>query len=105
MPICHVCVSAKPTCYAVMWSYGGICVGCGCCSKDPLKRAKARMEYHREWLKHWMNPDPDIFLDDPEMRAIQEENIAENLKHDLKKYHYYEARVKTLEAKKKEVEA
>ena len=52
-----------------------------------------------------MRPDPDIFLDDPEMGAIQEKNIAENLKHDRKKYHYYAERVKILEAKKKEVEA
>lgn len=70
-----VCRSAKEKCYAVMWSYGEICVGCGCCKRGAYKE---RLKYHQEQLKeakafsNWF----------PEIREIQEANQKENIKYE-----------------------
>lgn len=37
-------------CYALGWSYGEICVNCGCCSDDPKTRYKKRVDYHLDML-------------------------------------------------------
>jgi hypothetical protein len=52
-------------CYAVLWSYGEICVGCNCCGQfgKGIPMFEARIKYHREllnenirfnnWCKGW----------------------------------------------------
>ena len=49
--------SASNKCYAVTWSYGGICVGCNCCGRQEkgLKMWKARLNYHEEELDRNIN--------------------------------------------------
>lgn len=76
MPI-HYTLSAKNNCYALIWSYGEICVGCGCCSADPKIRIPARIDYHKEGLEQCLNFD--LWSDEPEMREIQEHNIKANI--------------------------
>jgi hypothetical protein len=77
----------QKNCYATLWSYGEICVGCGCCSKDITIRRPARLKYWQWWLeeqlhfKHW--------CEDPELRKIQEINVRCNLKEAKRRVRYY----------------
>ena len=70
--------SVRKDCYAITWSYGEICVGCGCCSEDPYVRIPARIAYHeyeldeRENFNGWFEEDPDIV-------EIQKKNLAANI--------------------------
>lgn len=88
-------INAKKDCYALAWSYGEICVGCGCCSEDELTRTKARLEYHRECLKSNEEFD-NWFDDDPALLTMQKNNIAHNIEYEKKKIEIYEARLKDL---------
>lgn len=88
-------VQAKRKCYALIWSYGEICVGCGCCSKDPLARAKARLEYHTKNLKDSENFS--YWDDEPKIRAIQEKNVATDIRYYKRRVAYYTKRVAELE--------
>lgn len=49
----HLDFSANDNCYALAWSYGEICVGCGCCSEDPAVSTPARIQYHEEMLAYF----------------------------------------------------
>jgi hypothetical protein len=69
----HVCRAVSPKCYAILWSYGEICVGCGCCQKNREARRKARLKYHREFLKE---KKAFKFDEDPEIAKIQRKNNA-----------------------------
>ena len=51
----HIDRASIKDCYAPEWSYGEICVGCGCCSKDPIVRATARLRYHEIQLEEEKN--------------------------------------------------
>lgn len=47
-------------CYAVMWSYGEICVHCNCCGRydnDEISVLEARLKYHKELLQQHLNFD------------------------------------------------
>lgn len=85
----RVAVKAGEKCYALLWSMGEICVQCGCCSKDPITRTLARIDYHTECLndrEHF-----DNWSDDPEVRALQERNISADIE-------YHTNKIKTLRA-------
>ena len=85
----------KNNCWNLYDSYGEICVGCGCCSKDKLVRAKARFDVilsqidRCEHFDGWSN---DIGL-----RKLQEENIESDLKYFRKKLQYYRKKIEELE--------
>ena len=96
----HVCYSVKDNCYNWYDSYGMICVHCGCCSKDPLKRATARLKLCKEQLEKEYNFD--MWDDNPTGRAIQEMNIKLNIQYFKRRIRYYEARVKKLKGIKKD---
>ncbi len=73
----HVDYQARKDCYATSWSYGEICVGCGCCSKDNLTRWIARLNYNileREEQKHFNQWIPGLI-------RLQKRNMKSNLKH------------------------
>jgi len=82
----HVCRAVRPKCYAVLWSYGEICVGCGCCAKDMEVRRKARLKYHRELLKECR---AFKFDEDEEIRKIQKKNNASWV-------HWHERRIREM---------
>ena len=87
-------VGVKSNCWNLYDSYGEICVGCGCCSKDPVERAKARYYVALEHLKHFENFDS--WSEDINMRKIQERNVKSSIKYYKKKLRYYQKRVKGL---------
>ena len=85
---------ALDNCWNPYDSYGEICVGCGCCSKDKTTRYKARYELCRRIIE-----DPvsfDGWFDEPELRDLQERNIATDLKHFRRRMAYYKKRLKEL---------
>lgn len=76
----RICFAAQKNCYALSWSYGEICVGCGCCAKkvSPI-RNKARYIY---WLDEWENHlNFNYWSDALGLRAIQEKNHKLNHKY------------------------
>jgi len=50
----HICFSVTKDCINPV-SYGEICVGCGCCSKDKNIRYPARLKLYEEALKRQLN--------------------------------------------------
>lgn len=87
----HICFSVRKNCWNLHDSYGEICVGCRCCSKDKKERHKARLETVKQWKE-----ENDKFCewdDDPEMRKIQEGNIKANRKYFERRIRYYERKV------------
>ena len=103
MSAVHISVAAKKDCYALAWSYGEICCGCGCCSEDPLTRAKARLQYHMDELAEKVN-FTNWFYDDPEWLAIQKRNVALDIEYHKEKVAEYEAEVKRLSETEKQNE-
>ena len=82
-------------CWNPYESYGEICVGCGCCSKDKVTRYKARYELCRRIIEDLVSFDG--WFDEPELRDLQERNIATDLKHFRRCMAYYKKRLEELE--------
>ena len=76
-------VGVKSNCWNLYDSYGQICVGCGCCSKDPVERAEARYYVALEQLEHFENFDS--WSENMNMRKNQEKNVKSNIKYFKKK--------------------
>ena len=80
--------AAGKNCYATLWSYGEICVHCGCCSKDTEERRKARLIYWQRWLDdclhfdQWANGHPNLI-------EIQKKNVKANIKWAKRRVKYY----------------
>lgn len=84
-----ICAAAKKKCYATMYSYGEICVGCGCCSPNTKIRRKARLKYWKFWLyenRHFNNWAPAEY---PDMVALQKKNVSANIEHARKMVKVY----------------
>ena len=87
----------KKNCWNLYDSYGEICVHCGCCSADPVVRAKARLElcerklddslHFDEWSEGW--------------KEIQRRNIASDIKHYRRRIRYYKKRLEKLKGQVK----
>lgn len=83
-----------------MDSYGEICVGCGCCSRNPdyRKRVIRIIRYYKESLrreKRFNDWDKDEFW-----REIQEKNVASNILYDKRVIRRYKKILRTLKGKK-----
>ena len=87
----HICLPIQKNCWNLHDSYGEICVGCGCCSKDKKERHKNRLEALTRWNEE--NDRFDGWFDDPEIRKLQEENIKANRKYFARRIRYYERKV------------
>ena len=95
MADCFVDVMKKENCYNPFESYGMCCVGCGCCSENPLEQAKSRLALHERLLEE--NIHFDLWFDDPELRAIQEGNVANSIAWNKDRIATYKAIVSELE--------
>lgn len=82
-------------CWNLYDSYGEICVGCGCCSKDPLTRVKARIDVLTNRIGYYETFDS--WFADQNLRELQERNIAKDLKALKRQLLYYRGRLKELE--------
>lgn len=89
--------AASKRCYAVMWSYGEICVGCNCCGRQEkgLKMWEDRLNYHKEELKRHLNFN-QWAAGYPEMIEKQKENIKINIDYENRKIRYCKKTIKKL---------
>ena len=78
-------------------SYGEICVGCGCCNKDKATRYKARYKLCQRMIEEQLSFDG--WYEEPEIRALQQENIKLNLKHFRRLSRYYKKKLEEIEIK------
>lgn len=87
----HISIAVSKNCYNLYDSYGMICVGCGCCSSDKQRRLTARLKLNRRRLKEEL--EFDRWDDNPEIRALQEKNVAANIAFFEKEIAKYEAKL------------
>ena len=78
------------------WSYGEICVRCGCCSNNPNYKDKTirTIRYYKECLKEEENFnwwDEDEFW-----RKVQERNVKSNILWYKRKIRKYKKILRTL---------
>lgn len=83
--------SVSKRCYNMYDSFGEICVGCCCCSKDPKIRAEARYDYHSRRLQECKEQ-----LNEPDFDEYQLKNIRSNIKYHSKRKSYYKKRLEEL---------
>ena len=95
MADCFVDFIKKENCYNPFESYGMCCVGCGCCSENPLVRAKARLALHERLLDE--NNHFDLWFDDPELRALQKKNLETDIAWNTEQIALYKAIISELE--------
>lgn len=82
-------IQAKENCYATMYSYMEICVGCGCCERGAYKE---RLEYHQEQLNQHISFN-NWFLD-KEGRLVQKQNLKKAIKHEKAKIRQLKMKIK-----------
>lgn len=76
----HCDIGVSDNCINI-WSYGEICVRCGCCEYEPNleKRLNNQLKYYSELLEEktkFSNYDDDEYI-----RSIQEENVKKNIEY------------------------
>jgi hypothetical protein len=88
--------ATSENCYAPLWSFGEICVGCGCCdrNKNKLDMYKSRLKYHRTQLDH--NANFQHFSIIPNIRKMQEKNIKRSIEFDQKEIEKLKQIIKSL---------
>lgn len=85
----HVCYSATKNCINND-SYGMICVGCNACGRiNPERQREDALTMWREKLEDELNFNR--WHNDPEIRALQEQNRQANIE-------YFKAKIAELEA-------
>jgi hypothetical protein len=92
----HIDFATKGNCWNMEAACYGNCYGCGCCAKNKRQRYENRIRYLRgmiEEQKHF-----DNWFDEPEIRALQEKNVKENIRWFKRKLRYYEKKLKDAEA-------
>lgn len=89
----NISQAATENCYAVIWSYGEICVGCNCCGRieKGLPMWEARLSYHESELERELNFE---FFDDVKLAKIQRENNKLNIKYHGEKIKEYKLKLK-----------
>ena len=89
----HIDFQCRKNCWNLYDSCGEICVRCGCCSSDPIVRAKARLEVCERWLQERLKFDDWI----EGLEELQQKNIADDIKYYKRRIRYYKNRLKELE--------
>lgn len=82
---------ALDNCWNPYDSYGEICVGCVCCSKDKATRYKARIKVCKRRISDLENFS--LWDDDIVGRAVQMKNIKDSLRYFKSRLRYYEKKL------------
>lgn len=90
----HVYKGIKKNCWNLIDSCGEICVHCGCCSSDPIKRVESRLRVSQSHLQEQF--DFNDWSNNPKIRATQEKNQKSNIRHFHKQVRYYTKRMEEL---------
>lgn len=88
----HISYATSKKCWNGLDSYGEICVHCGCCSKNPIERAKNRLRVAKRHLQEQL--DFKDWDSDPKLRKWQEHCQKSWIRHFKKQVKYYTKRVK-----------
>ena len=88
----HISCGVGKNCWNFYDSYGEICVGCGCCSPNPLDRAKARLAFCERRLEEEKAFDGWI----EGMKELQEKNRQSNIRYFKRRIRYYKKRIEML---------
>ena len=93
----YIDFAALNKCYALMWSYGEICVGCNCCGRQEkgVKMWQARLKYHQEELKRSLNFNQwaDGYI---KLIETQKENVKISISHEKAKIRQCKKAIKRL---------
>lgn len=91
----HCCCAAADDCIN-HWSYGEICVHCGCCSRNPNYKDRTRrtIKYYKECLEEEKNFN--WWDENPIWRKIQERNVELNILYCKRKIRKYKKILRTL---------
>lgn len=78
------------------YSYGAICVRCGCCSRNPDYRSRVinTIRYYKDCLNEEMNFDQ--WEENERWRKVQEKNIRQNILYYKRKIRMYKKIFRTL---------
>lgn len=91
----HISWAVRPDCYNMMASCYGTCYGCGCCTKQIPDRWINRIRYLEEELEE--QEHFDLWDDDPELRALQERNVKENIRFLHRRLAIYKGKLERYE--------
>lgn len=93
----NICFPVEKKCYATIWSYGNICVGCNCCGrqKKGLKMWEARLNFHKGELERNINFN-QWAEGCPELIETQKTNIKINIAYQKAKIRYCNKIIKRL---------
>ena len=83
----HIDFAVRKNCWNLEAMCYGNCYGCGCCVNDKRQRCENRIAYLEEMLDQQYKFD--MWDDDPDLRKIQERNIAANIRLFKRKLRYY----------------
>lgn len=81
----HIDFACTEKCWNLIDSYGEICIGCGCCSKDKKVRYESRIRCLERWLKEQY--EFDYWIEGCE--ELQRKNIKSNIKYFKRRLRYY----------------
>lgn len=78
-----------------IWSFGEICVHCGCCSNNPNYRDMIlkRIRYYKEWLEE---KEEFEFSENEKLSKIQKENIEADIRFNKRMIRMYKKILWTL---------
>lgn len=78
-----------------LYSYGEICVGCGCCSRNPNYRdmIRRRIKYYKRMLEEQYSFSN--WFDDEKWRKVQEQNRKANILYFKRKIRLYKKILRT----------
>lgn len=88
----HIDFACGKNCWNIFDSYGEICIGCGCCSKDKKKRYESRIRCLERWLKEQY--EFDYWIEGCE--ELQRKNIKSNIKYFKRRLRYYKKQLELL---------
>ena len=91
----HICFSVKKNCWNLKALCNGTCYGCGCCADDKRERYENRIKYLTEELEHEKKFD-NWLDDDPEVKALQEENLKISISQIKSQLNYYSKKIRQL---------
>lgn len=90
----HIDYAVSEDCINI-YSFGEICVGCGCCSRNPnyMDMIRRRIKYYKRMLEEQYSFSN--WVDDEKCRKVQEQNVKANILYFKRKIRLYKKILRT----------